>query len=834
MRIACQNCSATYAIDDVLVAGSGVRAQCPRCRHLQLVKRPQDEAGGRPSSPSSLGAPPPMASPFLADAPPTFPDAGAPPPASGPGFGSGPRDARFDGAAIDAFSADASAEPQAALGTACQTCGKALVDPFDLALGVCDECRLQAQGGPGQGLDAADEPAGTPLPARPAPDAARPTVASTALLSAARPEAPAASRRRPVAAAAVGGLVLVAAGVGLAIVRPWAPPPPPLIVKSTDAPAKPAADLVQSWRLNFPELEGEPASAAKAFVEAGEALLARDTPSSNLDAEEEFQKALVLDPSNERALSGWGLALAFGRGAQLDAVTAEAVEAMLAAAEQRSAGPTVFLSHAHFRLARGGNSNDVKVLAERGKASARPADKALAELALAQTLLTRNPLAAQAGLKAALELAPGLKRTYVVQAQLAAGQGRYREAIGHLDRRLALDADQWEVAEALARLYAEVSEVARARAVLEAAVAGAPGAVRPRIALAILRYQHLGDGPGAEALLAPIADDEEASRGERARALVHLAVLARRAGSQDRAADLSTRAVELAPDSVAAHLQRLLVLLEAGDVAPARAELGVLKGRLQDKYLEATLEGRVFFGEGRFDDAVRVLSGVQEADARRADALLLAAAAAAKGGKDAKAWELCLKRGLKLEPRSEPVPPLTDLLVRPADLLAPARGAFLALSPQKAEDPNALTCEALVDWYSGDALAADKRFAAVTNLDGLSAHGYAYRALAALERKDLVGAERLIARGLDASRTTALALYANALALLEANKAVPARGQAAEALKLAPGLLGARVLMADVDARSGDREDARRSLTAVLLSDPLYREAKRVLYKHEL
>ena len=39
MRIVCQKCSAAYAIDDKFITAKGVRAQCPRCRHLQLVKR---------------------------------------------------------------------------------------------------------------------------------------------------------------------------------------------------------------------------------------------------------------------------------------------------------------------------------------------------------------------------------------------------------------------------------------------------------------------------------------------------------------------------------------------------------------------------------------------------------------------------------------------------------------------------------------------------------------------------------------------------------------------------------------------------------------------------
>ncbi|MEW5742923.1 MAG: zinc-ribbon domain-containing protein, partial [Myxococcota bacterium] len=61
MRIVCQKCAAAYAIDDKFVTDKGVRAQCPRCRHLQLVKREDAAAAG--DGPTSPGA----ASPFLFD-----------------------------------------------------------------------------------------------------------------------------------------------------------------------------------------------------------------------------------------------------------------------------------------------------------------------------------------------------------------------------------------------------------------------------------------------------------------------------------------------------------------------------------------------------------------------------------------------------------------------------------------------------------------------------------------------------------------------------------------------------------------------------------------------
>src|SRR5690242_3806032 len=81
MRIVCQKCSAAYAIDDQVVTAKGVRAQCPRCRNLQLVKHDDPVA-----PPAPLSGPGTKASPdFAFDLPPSssdpldFSNLGAPP-----------------------------------------------------------------------------------------------------------------------------------------------------------------------------------------------------------------------------------------------------------------------------------------------------------------------------------------------------------------------------------------------------------------------------------------------------------------------------------------------------------------------------------------------------------------------------------------------------------------------------------------------------------------------------------------------------------------------------------------------------------------------------------
>ncbi len=65
MRVQCQQCDAAYGIDDKFVTVKGIRAQCPKCKHLQLVRKevPAEPASDVPPVPEGV-------SPFLFDAQP--------------------------------------------------------------------------------------------------------------------------------------------------------------------------------------------------------------------------------------------------------------------------------------------------------------------------------------------------------------------------------------------------------------------------------------------------------------------------------------------------------------------------------------------------------------------------------------------------------------------------------------------------------------------------------------------------------------------------------------------------------------------------------------------
>lgn len=786
---------------------------------------------------------------------PDFPLAAPPSPAAFPApdfeFGSPPPGAPSASADFDALTGGA-----ATTGAKCKSCGKAISDPFDIALGTCDDCRSKQQDrvdgptpdtNPGRServdvgaiaASMAPKPA-APAVATPAPslNSNQPppmTVAQTNAVRSAMRETASANRTRTVL-----GLLLVLGVIGgigglLYWKKPWVRRPPKVTTVTGPASSKPIEDIVQRWKLNYPELADEDSDQARVHIDNGEGHLARDTTAGYREAEEEFEKALVLDSSSDRAIAGWVLAVAFGRGGDIDELTSKAADSMLTAAEQRSGAPMLYVAHAHLDISRGVNVNDVQHRAEIGKNATEPRNKALAMLALGQAQLLKNAQISEQHFKDALALDPKLKRAYLFQAHLAMSLGKYREASDALEKRLSLDPDQWEASESLARLNVEIGDVTKAKKVLEEAKTAAPRNVRARISLAMLAYQHQDNLAAANEQLTAIVADQDVSKKDQADALVHLAIVQRLQGDLEKAKDTLDRAIEAQADHLPARVQQVLVLTDKGVASQARLTLDSLKGKLTPA-LEAVLEGRLLFLENRFPEAVTGLTALVDKDPSQTGALLLAGAAAAKARMAGKSWELCLKRGLKSDPLSNPLPAMTHLFVRQADVLKPAVGAWSSLGAGGGdEDPNPFLCEGLVAWYSEDLASADKNFARVTSIDPRSADGFAMRSFVGLKRRDVGTAVTQGGKAVGANKAHGLARYSLAIALMTANKVDAAKIEAVEANKLSPALLGPRVVMGDAEARQKNPDQARRLLTGVLLADPTFREAKKALFKQSL
>ncbi len=177
--------------------------------------------------------------------------------------------------------------------------------------------------------------------------------------------------------------------------------------------------------------------------------------------------------------------------------------------------------------------------------------------------------------------------------------------------------------------------------------------------------------------------------------------------------------------------------------------------------------------------------------------------------------------------------PLTDNYIRGADILKTAVGAFTNVGGAAGEDPNPFLCEGLIAWYSDNSIAAEKNFSRVNAIDARNVDALSFRALLALKRKDPGTANTLAARAASA-RTHALAHCALGMTLLTANKVDAAKAEIQTCAQFGPALLAPKTALGDIEARQKNPDEARKYLNTVLLSDPLYREAKRVLFKNAL
>lgn len=229
MRVTCEKCGAAYAVDEKRIPAKGARAQCPKCKGVQVVKRPEasepaaampapapaarpapgganlaelfappPSPGPRPTSevlsdifgPSSglSGPPNPFGSASAASAEPF--GAGAPAPGAMPDFFGTPGSAARPeeppapkaslsdifgpaGGAGSSMSDLFGASDGAGSGIAqapvipCRECGTPMPDPLDAALGICERCR---SGQPARRASPAAQPgyfapAAAPIPA---------------------------------------------------------------------------------------------------------------------------------------------------------------------------------------------------------------------------------------------------------------------------------------------------------------------------------------------------------------------------------------------------------------------------------------------------------------------------------------------------------------------------------------------------------------------------------------------------------------------------------------------------------------------------------------------
>jgi len=770
----------------------------------------------------------------------------------------------------------AAAQPQAHVG--CRECKKPLTDPFDQAIGTCENCRQKLDRPPQAQVetavmstagssspssreielpplesidmsDVANVPALSPEPRSGVRAAANAPALSLEPRSGVRssppkPFVPQAqqSSSRPAKKSGGGGalagffLVLLLLGGGGAaayyflVMKPQVPDPA-VPVAPVGPPPIPAAvqAVLPRWELRYLDLSGSSVER----LESGVKHLAKDQRTAYEDAEEDFQQALLLDPRSDAAIAGYVQALALGRGSNLDKATFDEALALIEAAEERAGRtPLLMLAHANLLMSRPAQASAVeqaRELAEQTLKTGTELEKAEAHLVLGRAFLQTSMGLANQHFDSALELNPNLARVHYHRALAHESAGAYSLAIAALKGRLEKDPEHWDSLATMARIYLEVGEVDQARKLYESRSKGPGSDVRALLALAVMRYQVEANPVAAvRELRSLIKTRTKVGDRDVAEMFVHLAAAERMAGNTEAGVKAAEEALKAVKDLPAAHLQLFLVALARGDVARAAPHLEAFAGKLQDLPLEKVLAGRLRMAEKKPAEALEFFQEAVRLDNRREDALLLAGISAAAAGRRDEAFKLFFQ-ALQADPmRPAPHPVTTLHFLRPGETLAGMQGSVLALASGSV-DVAAPLYEGLLLFHLGDKAGAERLWSDVLELDPNNVGAAAYMSLVAMQRGDVAKARSLSARAVAGGRQQPIAHLANGLALAAAKQVEPAKRALRDALSLAPTMLSAEVKMAELEMSSSP-DSARGRLVKVAGLDPAYLPAKRLLF----
>jgi predicted Zn finger-like uncharacterized protein len=699
----------------------------------------------------------------------------------------------------------------------CASCGGALQGLEDLASGVCTSCR--------QAAAAQLAPAVAPSPlVRNVTDPPRRTSFVAPPLIAPR-------RRRWGGLALLAGVVVLGLASALWLRRRGGVPsrpvaPPARRVNPLASLPTGLSDRLASWRA----ADSGPRSGVKATLVEAEREIALDQPAAYASAARRLQRSLVDAPRDPELLGAWLTAVALGRGAGMDpAEYRSLVQLGESAADTSGRSPPVLLGLAELLLASKdpGSETRARALAQEGLAA--DPTSVQGRLVLARTYVRTSADLALGELQKAEQADPSQRRIPLLRAEAQEAAGEPRQALAALQARLALEPDHAEALFATGRLLVEVGEPDQARRLFERLQSDPRTEDGPAL-LALAGLDSLqGRPPDAVQLLRSALNRDRLTPQARVRTNVLLAVATRASGDARASATAARAALALEPADAGAHLALLLLALDKGDGAGADEHLPFILAKLGDKGLEGMVEGWVRMAQRLPVVAAQVFARTAQADPRRTDALLWAAAAQAAASNRADALAM-LAAAEEADPtRVAPFGPLSDLSVRPEESLRRVEGPLARLAKGPA-DPQPLVGQAVLRFHRRDFAGAEAALIRALKLDAAQPQALAWRVLVLLERGDIKGAaaEALLAQ--QSGRSLPIVQYAAGVAALAAGDLDAARRSLREAAQLSPSLLAAQVKLAEAEARAGAVSAARERLRKVVQIDPSYASAKRALY----
>ena len=416
--------------------------------------------------------------------------------------------------------------------------------------------------------------------------------------------------------------------------------------------ANPLLNQINLWRLQYPDIEGTSAE----HLSKGRKYYLDDSESSYRLANDELRKALLIDPDNIAAIGAYVENLSrlpdVKRRTEdvsnafkvIDyAITLDTKRAML----QRARGSLLMAlgsiqkAQSAFYMALRLNPNDAETL-----------------LLLAESDLGRNNAQSIERAEKAHSLDATLSRIDLIIGKARQGEGQFKKAYVHFQKRLQRDSEHIETLLAVAQLYVELGQLKNAVKTLQKIITLDDGNTSARLLLGKVAYQGLGDLRMADLQLTLATEDfaqsDELSQDQLS-ALVHLAHVRARRKDWNAAEKYARYVIKLDAAFLPAYYALGRIQEHNQDFAQAINSYQRVIQAMQGRYLE--VEVRLALGVAQLalaknDQAARDFEQIVEENPNQIRAYLGIAAAYAKNG-DSANLAMAMRKVLDVEPNYE-------------------------------------------------------------------------------------------------------------------------------------------------------------------------------------
>jgi tetratricopeptide (TPR) repeat protein len=592
----------------------------------------------------------------------------------------------------------------------------------------------------------------------------------------------------------------------------------------------PLKRYLAKWGLAHPDVAG---TAHEHLVNAQQRHR-EDTWQSYELAEQAYQRALLLDAEDPTAIAGYAENLAVWRYHITPPEELLIVRSAVAYAKELAPeNGAVHRAFAALSLA-AGDLNGCRAGAD--EALKRDAADGQAKLLLAGCYMEGNVKLAVQEIESARKLVPELRRTDLVLAEAYSKMGRFASAYRVLDARLNVDPHNGSVHLAHGDISRGLALADQAKDAYEKAVASGGDVQAAHLALGDLALE-LHDTAGAIGHYKQ-ATEVRAIYGVRAvRAYAGWAQGELLRGNAKRAAQLADLALKSGredPSSTLFASQASIVRGEAGLMTGSATTATTFARRVLDasggEPAALVLLGRAALMQKQTDQAIKHFEDAASSDSRDPRLKgILAATYLSRGG---------YTRAFSLMRRAADEDPLVANSRRRASPLAltdlPVREAIEQFRRATSEDRNASVANAAIAmlyYHSRDRAKAQAAVERSLKADDSNVTALIYDAQLALDRGSARNAQTIAEKLLAVERGSALGYLLLARALKVQGKKEQAFEKYEAALRSNPGLLVARVEMAEMQLEDGDRQALLEKIEEAFRVNPHALETRQVLFR---